>query len=220
MRLSRLAGLVIVAVLAMGLMTAATASAEPEFNPGTLNRFDGTSGTGSLANASTEEVTCKTDTSTGEITGIRTVGSVVVVFHGCTSPEAGGCEVNSVGETPGLISTTTLVGELGLTKESATSVGLLLKPASGTKFTELTGPCLAIKPAPVTGSIAGEARPIGKPASLIGTLSFVGAKGIQNITKIEVLGKVEKPELLAFGLVKASETTNETILYEKDVEVT
>jgi hypothetical protein len=220
MKPARLASSLFAVVLAVGLTTTGVASAAaPEFNPGTLNRFTATGGTASIANASTEEVTCKSHTSTGEITGVKTVGSVLVVFHGCTVAEGGGCEVNSVGETPGLIATTTLAGELGLTKESASGVGLLLKPASGTKYTELTGACVAVKPAPVTGTIAGEVKMI-KTKALAGTFTYVGGKGVQNITRIEILGKAEKPELLAFGLVKASFTTNGAIKYEKDIEVT
>jgi hypothetical protein len=220
MKLPRLASLLLTAVLAAGLATAAVASAAaPEFNPGTLNRFTATGGTASIGNSLTSEVECKSHTSTGEITGVKTVGSVLVIFHGCKSPEGGGCEVNSVGETPGLIVTTTLAGELGLTRQSASGVGLLLKPASGTKYVELTGTCVAVKPAAVTGTIAGAVKTI-KTKALAGTFSYVGSKGKQNITEIEILGKAEKPELLAFGAVKASFTTNAAVKYEKDIEVT
>jgi hypothetical protein len=220
MKLARLASLLLTAVLAVGLMSASVASAAaPEFNPGTLNRFTATGGTAAIGNSLTSEVLCKSHTSTGEITGVKTVGSVLVIFHGCSSPEGGGCAVTSTGETPGLIKTEALAGELGLTKQSTSGVGLLLKPASGTKYTELEGPCLAISPAPVTGTIAGEVKTI-KTKALAGTFTYVGSKGVQNITSIEILGKTEKPELLAFGAVKASFTTNGAVKYEKDIEVT
>jgi hypothetical protein len=223
MKLSRLVGLIFAAVLAIGLMTAAAASAAaPEFNPGTLNTFTGTSGAGTLESSAAENVTCTSDTTTGEITGVKTVGSVMVSFSGCSSTEKGGCSVDSAGAGSGKVLTSTLDGELGTVKttEAKSGVGLLLLPTTGTTFVELLGSCLALSPAKVTGQVAGEANTI-KTSSTGGTLTFIGSKGTQSIKEINVLGTIVKPALKAFsGLVNASETTTETLTYSKAVEVT
>lgn len=217
MKLSRLAGLIFLVALAVNLMAAAVASAAaPEFNPGTLNLFKGDSGTGALETTSTDPVTCERDLATGEITGPKTVGSVVVVFHGCKSEEGSGCTVKSPGQTPGLIQTNTLDGELGIT---GTETALLLLPTSGTAFVTLEGPCLLLTPAPVSGKIIGLASPLGK-SSKDGLLIFEGSKGVQKFKEINVLGTTVKAELLAFGAIKASETTLELVLYDNVVEVT
>jgi hypothetical protein len=223
MKIARLFGLVVMAVLALNLMAAAVASASaPEFSPGTLNTFTGESGTGALETASTSAIECTSDTATGEVTGAKTVGGVVVTFHGCSSKEKGGCAVSSVGGTSGLITTAILDGELGSVKktEAASGVGLFLLPTSGTKFVELEGSCLLVSPSPVTGTVTGEATPVNGTASKDGKLVFEGSKGTQKIKEINVLGTVKKPGLKALGLLESSETTVELVLYTNAVSVT
>jgi hypothetical protein len=223
MKIARLVGLVVMAVLALNLMAAAVASASaPEFSPGALNTFTGESGTGALETTSTAAITCTKDTNTGEITGAKTVGGVVVTFTGCSSKEGSGCSVKSPTQPAGTVVTTTLSGELGSVKktEATSGVGLLLKPASGTKFVELEGGCLLVSPSPVNGSIAGEATPVNAVSSKDGKLLFVGSKGTQNIKSINVLGTTESPELKALGLIKSSETTSELVTYSSPIIVT
>jgi hypothetical protein len=222
MTISRLLGLIFAAVLAIGLMTATAASAaSPEFLPGALNKFTGESGAGTLESGASEAVTCTDDTTAGEITGPKTVGGVMVTFLGCTSPENGGCSVDSPGAGSAKILTATLDGELGTVKttEAKSGVGLYLLPTSGTEFVELLGTCLTVNDAKVDGSIAGEANTVKNGLSLVGSLTFRGSKAVQSIKEINVLGHILKPELKAFGLVGASETTTELLDYEKDVEV-
>jgi hypothetical protein len=223
MKLSRLVGLIVMAVLALNLMAVAVASAAaPEFTPATEQTFTGESGTGALETASTAAITCTSDTSVGKVTGAKTVGSVVVTFHGCESKEGSGCTVQSSSATPGLITTNLLKGELGSVKttEAASGAGLLLEPASGTAFVTLEGTCLLVSPSPVTGTVAGEATPLNKGATKDGKLVFIGSKGKQKIKEINVLGTVKKPVLKALGILESSETTNELVLYEVAVEVT
>jgi hypothetical protein len=223
MKISRLVGLIFAAVLAIGLMTATAASAVgPLFLPGTLNTFTGKSGAGTLENSAANAINCTSDATTGEITGKSTVGGVMVTFSGCSSTEKEGCSVDSPGAGSGKVLTNALDGELGTVaeKEAKSKVGLLLLPTVGTEFVELLGSCLAVSPIHVTGQVAGEATPINGGLTLKGTLNFVGSKGVQSIKEITVLGAVVKPALKAFsGLVAASETTEETIEYSKDVEV-
>ena len=224
MKLSRLAGLIFLVALTVNLMAAAVASAAaPEFSPGTLNQFKGESGSGALETSEgTKPITCESDVNTGEITGPKTIGSVVVLFHGCKSVEGSGCPIHSPGQTPGLIETHALVGELGSVKttEAASGVGLLLSPASGTEFVTLEGTCLLLSPAPVVGTLAGEATPVKNGASKDGKLVFVGSAGVQKIKEINVLGTVKKPVLEALGILKSSEATVELVLYTNAVEVT
>jgi hypothetical protein len=224
MRRSRLVGLIFAAIMAMYLVAAVTASAEPEFNPGTAQSFTGTSGSGTLGDSLSETITCTKDSTKGEITGPRTVGNVVVTFTGCSGKKGSGgtpCTVKSVGGGTGEIVTKTLKGELGLvaTSEAASGVGLLLEPSASAVFVEIeSAPCAT--GASVEGKVAGEATPIKGPSSKTGKLIFSGSAGVQKIKTITVLGKAEKPKLTAFGLVAASEETSEEITYTNAITVT
>jgi hypothetical protein len=199
----------------------------PEFVPvPRLGGFTAKGSTGSLANALTSEVACSSNSATGEITGSKTVGDVLVTFSGCTSPEGGGCSVHSSGAGTGKILTRTLTGQLGRVRTGAASgVGLLLSPLAGTLFETIEGTCLAVSPAPVTGDVAAEVEPILQALPNI-NLVFVGSKGVQNIKEITLFSgksneeRTEKPELLAFGAVKASETGNDALRLAEELEVT
>lgn len=225
MKLSRLVGLIFAAVLAMSLMAVSAASATPpEFLPGTLNPFTSESGTGTLETSTGTKVSCLTDLDSGEVTGPKTVGNVVVIFHNCSSTESGGCSVKSEGgPNASLIITKTLDGELGSVKpaEAASGVGLLLLPTTGTVFVTLVGSCLPLSPSPVDGSVAGEVTPVNGAPSKDGKIIFQGsgAAGKQLIQSINVLGTVVKPTLKALGLLESNEITVDLILYEKEVVV-
>src|ERR1700690_1015197 len=111
MKIARLAGLMLVAILAIGLVAASVASAEPEFNPvgATLT---GTSGTGVLT-AGKETVTCAKDTSTSGAskTTATLIGGITVHFLECTGKNGTtgeSCPANSEGAPSGLILTKTL----------------------------------------------------------------------------------------------------------------
>jgi hypothetical protein len=226
MKLSRLVGLIFAAVLAMSLMAVSAASATPpEFLPGTLNPFTSESGTGALTTSSGTKVSCLTDLDSGEVTGPKTVGNVVVIFHNCSSGTgAEGCSVKSEGgPNASLIITKTLDGELGSVKpaEAASGVGLLLLPTTGTVFVTLEGSCLPLSPSPVDGSVAGEVTPVNVASSKDGKIIFQGngTTGEQEIRSINVLGVTLSPRLKAFGLLESNEITVDLILYEKNVVV-
>jgi hypothetical protein len=225
MKLSRLVGLIFAAVLAMGLMAVSAAFASPpEFLPGTPQPFTSDSGTGQLETSTGTKIKCLTDLDKGEVTGPKTVGNVVVIFHNCSSPEGSGCSVKSEGgPNSSLIITKTLDGELGSVKPSlaASGVGLLLLPTTGTVFVTLEGSCLPLSPSPVDGSVAGETTPINGPSALDGKIIFQGsgAAGVQKISEINVLGTVVKPSLKALGLLESNEITVDLILFSKDVVV-
>jgi hypothetical protein len=219
MKISRLAGLICVAMFALCLSLASVASAsEPVFSV-TSTTISGTSGPGTLEASTGEVITCTSDSNGGSVTGAHTVGGVVVTFTGCKGKSGSStCTAKSPGAKEGQIITTTLKGELGSTKESSTGVGLLLEPASGTSFVTIQGSCLI--EAAVSGSLAGEATPV-KTKSTTGKLVFVGSKGSQNIKEISVLGSTKSPKLTAFGgLVAASEATTELNTFGTALEVT
>jgi hypothetical protein len=220
MKLARLVGLVFTTVLAMNLVAAAVAAAAgPEFSPGTLDKFS-TSDEFTLENALTSAVNCESNSATGEVTGVKTVGSLIITFSGCTSPEGGGCQVHSVGAGTGKVLWNALNVELGSVKtsEAESGVGLLLKPASGTAFTTIEGSCVAVNPAPVTGDVVAEVLPIN--AKVLGFSWWInGRRGVQKIKKINLLGKEESPSLLAFGAVQASLNGNISPRFAVDIEV-
>ena len=227
MKLSRLAGLIFLVALAVNLVAVSGASAAaPEFHPGTLALFTGESGPGVLQAGSLAAVECKNDLVHGFITGPKTIGGVVVTFHGCVSTENKGCPVKSPGlptpeEGGGLIVTHLLKGELGSVKtaQAASGVGLLTEPETGTEFVTLEGTCLLTSPAPVQGSVTGEVTPLNT-TSKDGKVIFIGTGDKQKITEVNVLGTVKKPKLEALGLLESSETTTELALYIEAIVVT
>jgi sorbitol-specific phosphotransferase system component IIA len=213
----------IATTLATASLTAvpAASASPPEFNPGTSNPSIGEGSTVALETSSTQAITCTKITSTGEITGAKTVGSVVIVFHGCSSKEGEGCSLKSTGQGAGLIRTETLDGELGSVKkaEAASGVGLLILPTSGTKFVELEGPCLLTSPSPITGQVAAEVTPI-RSLSKDGKLILLGSGGTQDIRSINILGTIVAPRLKALGLIESSASGVGLALLTNAVEVT
>jgi hypothetical protein len=222
MKPARLAGVALIAILAMSLVSAAAASAAlPEFKPAS-----GTFKTSTLGNTTVtgggNTVTCTHITGSGEITGAMSVGKVLVKFTGCTGENVSKttCVVKSKAGGTGEIDTNTLSGLLGLILATigdyTSDVGLYLFPAPGSEFTNLIGSCIVTSK--VTGSIAGEVTPIGT-LTLIGKLSLGATGGKQNITKIDLLGGVMEPELEDFSAVATVSLENDTTFNVK-TEVT
>jgi hypothetical protein len=222
MKIARLAGLVFVAVMAVSLVIASTAFAEPAFLPVGAT-FTGTSGTSTLTAGASESVVCAADTSSGTISNATLVGGVTVDFTGCKSSGAGGsnCTVKSINTTTeGLILTNTLHGVLGLIlpKGSGTGVGLLLLPVASKTFVTLAKNTCTVETA-VKGNVAGEVKPIGVH-QLTGKLIFAKATtGGQSIKDFDLsTGGLVQPELEAFGAL-ATEETEESITFSTQVEV-
>jgi hypothetical protein len=173
-----------------------------------------------LETSSTKPVTCTSSSTTGEITGAKTIGDLQVTFSGCYSTEGGGCSVKGAGAGGGKIVTSTLSGELGSVKfaEAGSGVGLLISPTTGTTFATLEGTCLIASPAPIDGSIAAEVSPTEEKET-VDELNLVGSTGKQEIKEINVLGTVKKPSLTSLGLLESSEATGEELLFGKSVKV-
>ncbi len=246
MKQVRTTGLTLVAVCALSLIGASAALAmieKAEFikgGGGGLNRFTGINKTGvePKLTATGNTVKCGNDTSTGKVSGNKTmtVGEVVVTFTGCTANPPTNCSVKSpLSGAAGRVVTKPLKGELGrvLTKEAPTTeVGLELVPETGTEFVTLEGTCLTVTPTQVAGHVAGEIRPINK-LQTTSELAFELNGTSQKIKKVCLLSAggvfgglpcqggttgLDEPLLEAFSL-PAQESAIEILTFEENTEV-
>jgi len=219
MKIARLASLMLVAILAVGLAVASVAAAEPEFTPVGAS-ITGTSGEGKFT-AGTEVVTCAKDTLTSG-TGVTTatlIGNLTVHFLECTAKNAAGetCPAMSAGAPlENLILTKTLHGVLGLIlpkPETGSGVALLVLPTGGGEFYKLLGKC--IPETIVEGDVAGIVEPVGSSVTT-GTIKFP-SPAIKNVDLST--GGAVTVKLKWFG-VAATDVTTESITYSKATEVT
>jgi hypothetical protein len=227
MKIARLASLMLVAILAIGLMAASAASAEPEFNPvgATLT---GTSGTAILT-AGANTVTCAKDTSTSGAskTTATLIGGITVHFLECTgknSTSGESCPAKSEGAPlTNLILTKTLHGVLGLIlpkPETGSGVALLLLPVAGVSFVNIQAACLSPAETTVEGKVAGAVDPVGTK-TLKGKLLFFAPSGVQAIKEVDLsTGGLVKVSLKAFGVATATEETTEETTFSEATEVT
>jgi hypothetical protein len=227
MKIARLASLMLVAILAIGLVAVSVASAaEPEFNPVGAT-VTGTSGAGVLT-AGEEKVTCAKDTSTSGAgkTTATLIGNLTVHFLECTGKNGTtgeSCPAKSEGAPSGLILTKTLHGVLGLIlpkPATGSGVALLLLPVSGQVFVTIEGTCLSPSTTAVEGKVAGVVEPVSTK-SFTGKLLFLAPAGVQAIKEVDLsTGGLVKPSLKAFGIANASEETTEEIKFSAETEVT
>jgi hypothetical protein len=223
MKIARLASLVLVAVLAVGLAVVPVASAAPEFKP-TGSTVTGVGTTTAVLIAAGETITCaKNVVSGGVVTSATLVGGIVVHFLECTTKTAGGetCAAMSTGAPlENLILTTTLHGVLGLIlpkPAEGSGVALILLPVSGSSFVQLLGKCFVTTN--VSGQVAGVAEPIGSSVTK-GTLKFNAPGGVQEIKEVDLsTGGLVKPKLTAFSAT-ASQTVQEAITFGTATEIT
>lgn len=120
-------------------------SSPPEFSPATKHPFTSIAHEFKL-HVYGPVVTCKNETTDGEVTGKYTAGGIVMTLTGCTAPsEEGGkeCEVSSTGHAGGEIVTVPLKGQLGSvpTKEDPSGTGLMLEPEKGAQWWKIGGAC-------------------------------------------------------------------------------
>jgi hypothetical protein len=224
MKIARLASLMLVAILAIGLSVVSAASAEAEF---TLvgSTVTGASSEASVLVGAGETVTCaKNVQSGGTVTSTTLVAGIVVHFLECTAKTALGvsCPAMSTGAPlENLILTHTLHGVLGLILPkpgSGSSVALDLLPVSGSQFVTLLGSC--IPTTIVTGSVAGVANPVASGETTKGTLTLAVSGGKQGITEVDLTtGGAVKPKLSAFG-GEATEEAADTLTFSTATEIT
>jgi hypothetical protein len=224
MRKVKIIGVILVAVLALGALASASASAAPEWfkgNPavvvkaGEKVQFTGKAGAGVLeAEGGHGTVKCTGDTSKGEIEGPSTVEHVVVTDTGCVK---GAKKCTSPGAGSGTIRTNDMTGVNIWLDHLHTKAGILFTPSVTVPFVTFT--CQGEVEEEVTGELIGEAKPVsGMPANT-GTLTFAQEKGTQRWLMNEETGVLH--DLKAFGLVqsgvgggeKVAETLVETVTY-------
>jgi hypothetical protein len=225
MKDARLAGLIVVTVLALGLMTASTALALPEFNTTKVSLAATSEGGKLVGDNGAETVTCAKDVvSTSEIVTKFLVGPFVVHFLECksTGTTGSGCTAKSVGAPEGLILTNTLHGFLVLQQLStgAHVTWLLALPIGTSIFVSLaSNKCT--KGTTVTGQVGGEITPL-KSKQTTGKVILTAAG--QNLAIGETyeggeIGTHEYKGLTAFT-TNATEETEESVTFGKAVEVT
>jgi hypothetical protein len=222
--------LTIVAVVAMSVVTAASASAAlPEFKPvPTKKKLTSTSGqvTWHIVGSGVS-FTCAGSTASGEVTGARTVGGLVLKYTGCLVEGGTGqkCEVNSGGAKKGEIVTKALKGELGTVKtsEAASGVGLFVV-ANENKVprTWATIAGNACEPESVIGgSVAAEVATIGKKQVTNKLVFSKSANGVGEQIKTITLdsGVLEEPALSYLSVTLTTASTDE-LKFEEALEIT
>jgi hypothetical protein len=219
MKIARLSGLMMIAILAVSLVAASAAFAEPLFTPVSGQTVTATSGGAKLnANNGVNTVECaKSVTLGGKVESPTLVGGIVVHFLECTAKETGAkeeCSAKSKGAPAGnLILTETLHGVLGLILPKLTGhtgVGLLLLPASGKTFVTLQTPCTSPATSAVSGNVVGEVEPVEHLQST-GLLLFGGSlAGAASVKDFDLsTGGLLKPKLEAY-----SEEADEQVVAE------
>jgi hypothetical protein len=210
MKITRILGLVLVAVFALSAVAAASASAaEPAFYEcakeaggkyekgcakeggkggyvlregiGKNHTLKGKSGKAKLETPGVGAVECSSSKSTGTVTGPKNINKIVVEYKGCTS---NGKKCNSTGAKAGTIKTNTLKGEIGYIEggKAAHEVGADIKPESGTNLAEFE--CEGVK-IETYGSVIGRVKPVNT-FSKTSELIFKGTSGGgQEIKKLE-----------------------------------
>ncbi len=184
----------------------------------TVKTLSGTSGVVTFTTGA-NTFTCASSVTKGEITQMDTIGKLSVKFTGCRTSNGGPrCTIKSVGAVEGEIAMQTLKGQLGSVKttEATSGIGLLLSPATGTKWTTLAANACTPETS-MNGTLAGEVTPV-KASQSTNKLTFAVTAGIQGIKFITVLGVVKTAELELFALAGTLEQSNE-LTYGGPVEV-
>jgi hypothetical protein len=218
---ARLAGLLLVAVVAMSFSSVSSSlafSPNPLFRPASGQSANGTSGV-SVFTFAGNTITCEKSSATGAITSSLLVGKVFVHYLGCSSRKGAElpCTVKSRGATEaGLILTKELHGILGLLLPSG-QTGILFLPIVAPTFVELeegekgTGTQKCTFGSKVTGDVAGEISPVGVsqqtekitfPAVALKSIDLTHGLG-RRIVELEILSE-------AGALEQVEEVTYET----------
>jgi hypothetical protein len=223
MKIARLAGLAVIAVLAIGLITAGAASALPEFSA-TGVKLSSTSGTSTLK-GSGNTIVCEKDAFESEVVTKSLVGPFRVHFLNCksSSATASGCTVKSTNTTtPGLILTNTLHGFLVLLELStgAHRTALLALPIESKEFVTLAGNACT-ETTKVTGQVEGQVTPL-KSSQTTGKVILTETEQKMELGREYEgvgIGKGEYKGLSAFGTTSFEET-EESVIFASAIEIT
>jgi hypothetical protein len=222
MKVIRLASLMLMAVLVVGLMAASAASAATSylFSSSSVGSIAlGLSLAGTLKAGEKDLIVCAHDKSEAKIANVHLLGPFDITFSGCKSSSNGGetyCTLKSTNvATEGVILTLTVHALLGTVLPSELA-GLLVLPTAGVRWFTFARNACTIESA-VAGSIAGLlfASQIGHSVSE-SLVSFIP----NDITEIDTLNGVVEPELTAFGGVPVTPQTLEHIAWDGSCEVT
>jgi hypothetical protein len=176
----RITAACLVAAVAVGAATAASASALPEFTGPFPKTFTSTSKASLFETVSGTKTKCTADTNTGEITGPQS-GEIQITFTGC---KLGKIPCNTPGATPGTIVTSMLSMRIGYINKAKKIVGAdLVEPTTGF----LTYGCGSATFVKVQGSVIGRLLPINKlvTPSEVFRLIFVQSLGNQKFPNLE-----------------------------------
>jgi len=219
-KLARLAGLLSLGILAVGLMGASSASATGYLLLPVGGTVTGISLPGTLVGGK-NTVACEKDEFEAKIASVHLIGPFTVHFTGCTaSGEAvSGCSANSVGASGGEVITKTVHALIGLALPSNTPA-LLILPTSGKVFVELEK---STNKAGETCTVATspEGNVVGLLAQTIGTKTTRALLNFSNKDPENIdlpLGGKVKSELEAFGF-KAVFTTLVHLSYSESAEL-
>jgi len=144
--------------------------------PGPNPKFTGTSEITILETVGKAKVKCSSGSSSGEYKTAKTE-TITFTFTGCENPALESCQSSSA--SPGEIHTSTLIGELGYTKDNEPLkplIGLDLQPAPPASDVA-TFECGGVQET-VAGSVIGAVPIIDKMSSAL-TLKFAASHGIQ-----------------------------------------
>jgi hypothetical protein len=225
MKVARLFGVALIAIVALSAMLASTASAIPKFKlPITKRGFLALSGTSVLRTPSEKDtVTCSSALSEGTILSDDEVDARIH-YLGCSLEEGtkGPCTIKDPGGTAGLLLTELLLGLLGLLHSPEGAAGILFEPKTGHVFLEFaatTTPCSTVEVA-VEGSVAGLFSPTGKLSSTgLIIVAPTSATGKQEVQLILTLFGIVKPKLISFGAAESTQEQHALVEYEEAVEV-
>jgi hypothetical protein len=225
MRIARLAGMVAISLVVIGIATTSTALALPEYSTTKVKLTATTGIVKTVLNNGTETFECaKSVFEGGEIVTKFLVGPLRLHFLECKSSGAGGsgCTLKSVGASEGLILTNSLHSFLVLQQLStgAHVTWWLLLPVTGNLFTTLAS-TKCTKGMTVIGQLGGAITPL-KSKQTTGKVVFTAAG--QNLALGEEfeggeVGTHEYKGLTAFT-TNATVETEASITFAKAVEVT
>jgi hypothetical protein len=208
-KLARLAGLVSLGILAVGLMATSSASASGYLLLPVGGTITGVSLPVTLK-AGSNVYNCGAANFTATIASVHLVGPFGVRFSGCTASGKtnSGCPLNSVGASGGEVITQTLHGLIGLGLPSKTPA-LLILPTASAEFVLLAQSTSKTTKVVCTVEQGVEGNLVGLLAQAIGTkttralLKFVPG----DPEKIDLpLGGTVTPELALFGAPGTFET--------------
>jgi hypothetical protein len=223
MKMVRLSGLLLVAVVALGLVAVSSAFAageNPLFKPANGQSVTGTGGLSILTTGVLKVDCAKNVIVSGSVANSLLIGGVVIHYLECkytSGEETSGCTAKSVGGGEGLILTTTLHGILGLllpTKQTA----VLFLPQSGKVFTTFA---LAEKEKLICGpetKVTGNVNAVVEPTGSSQLTGKVIVTTLKDIDLTHGLGLVSA-NLVAFSQNSTLEQSDSVTFGEK-TEVT